>query len=146
MKNEKEKYMRSALRLAKKAENLDEVPVGAVIVKDGKILAKGWNRRQTKQNPLEHAEVMAIQSACRKLKSWRLEGCDLYVTLEPCPMCSGAIIQSRIEHVYFGAFDPKGGAVASVVSLYRSSAMESSPYVGRWHSRRRMFYDFKTIL
>ena len=118
MKNEKEKYMRSALRLAKKAENLDEVPVGAVIVKDGKILAKGWNRRQTKQNPLEPAEVMAIQSACRKLKSWRLEGCDLYVTLEPCPMCSGAIIQSRIEHVYFGAFDPKGGAVASVVSLF----------------------------
>lgn len=118
MKNEKEKYMRSALRLAKKAESLDEVPVGAVIVKDGKILAKGWNRRQTKQNPLEHAEVMAIQCACRKLKSWRLEGCDLYVTLEPCPMCSGAIIQSRIEHVYFGAFDPKGGAVASVVSLF----------------------------
>ena len=76
MKNEKERYG-SALRLAKKAENLDEVPVGAVIVKDGKILAKGWNRRQTKQNPLEHAEVMAIQSACRKLKSWRLEICDL---------------------------------------------------------------------
>lgn len=118
MKNEKEKYMRSALRLAKKAESLDEVPVGAVIVHNGKILAKGWNRRQTKQSSLEHAEVMAIQSACRKLKSWRLEGCDLYVTLEPCPMCSGAIIQSRIENVYFGAFDPKGGAVASVVSLF----------------------------
>lgn len=118
MKNVKEKYMHSALRLAKKAENLDEVPIGAVIVKDGKILARGWNRRETKQNAMEHAEVMAINSACRKLNSWRLEGCDLYVTLEPCPMCSGAIIQSRIENVYFGAFDAKGGAVASVTSLF----------------------------
>lgn len=109
--------MKSALRLAQKAAEMDEVPVGAVIVKEGKIIARGWNRRQQKQNALEHAEVMAIEQACRKLQSWRLEGCTLYVTLEPCPMCAGAIIQSRLDKVVFGAFDLKGGAVGSVVNL-----------------------------
>lgn len=118
MENTKEKYMKSALRLAKKAEAIDEVPVGAVIVHEGKIIGRGYNRRQTRQNSLEHAEMMAIAQACRKLKSWRLEDCDLYVTLEPCPMCAGAIIQSRVENVYFGAFDAKGGAVGSVTNLF----------------------------
>ncbi len=118
MQNVNEKYMRSALRLAKKAEEMDEVPVGAVIVHDGKIIGRGYNRRQAKQNSLEHAELMAIAQACRKLGSWRLEDCDLYVTLEPCPMCAGAIIQSRIRKVYFGAYDAKGGAVGSVTNLF----------------------------
>lgn len=115
--NEHERYMKAALRQANKAEALNEVPVGAVIVKDGRILARGYNRRQTRQNALEHAEIMAITSACRKLNSWRLEDCTLYVTLEPCPMCAGAIVQSRIPHVVFGAYDPKGGAVCSCTSL-----------------------------
>lgn len=118
MKNESEKYMNKALALAAKAETLDEVPVGAVIVKDGQIIGRGWNRRQQKQNALEHAEIMAIAQACRKLKSWRLESCTLYVTLEPCPMCAGAIIQSRIANVIFGAYDPKGGACGSVINLF----------------------------
>lgn len=127
MENTKEKYMNSALRLAKKAETLDEVPVGAVIVQEGKIIGRGYNRRQTRQNSLEHAELMAIAQACRKLSSWRLEGCDLYVTLEPCPMCAGAIIQSRIEHVYFGAFDAKGGAVGSVTNLFELTQWNHHP-------------------
>lgn len=114
---EQERYMKAALRQADKARKLEEVPVGAVIVKDGRILAKGYNRRQTRQNALEHAEIMAITSACRKLNSWRLEDCTLYVTLEPCPMCAGAIVQSRIPRVVFGAYDPKGGAVCSCTSL-----------------------------
>lgn len=118
MQNVNEKYMKSALRLAQKAEVMDEVPVGAVIVHEGRIIGRGYNRRQTKQNSLEHAELMAIAQACRKLGSWRLEGCDLYVTLEPCPMCAGAIIQSRVRKVYFGAFDAKGGAVGSVTNLF----------------------------
>ncbi len=118
MQNVNEKYMKSALRLAQKAEVMDEVPVGAVIVHEGRIIGRGYNRRQTKQNSLEHAELMAIAQACRKLGSWRLEGCDLYVTLEPCPMCAGAIIQSRVRKVYFGACDAKGGAVGSVTNLF----------------------------
>lgn len=110
--------MKKALKLAQKAQDLDEVPVGALIVQDGKIIGRGYNRRQTRQNPLEHAELMAIAQASRKLKSWRLENCTLYVTLEPCPMCAGAVIQSRVSRVVFGAYDAKGGAVCSVDSLF----------------------------
>lgn len=112
-----EAFMKRALALAQKAQGQDEVPVGALVVKDNHIIGRGYNRRQAKQNPLEHAELMAIQQACRKLNSWRLEGCTLYVTLEPCPMCAGAIIQSRIKHVVFGAYDLKGGAVAQTPAL-----------------------------
>lgn len=112
------KYMKRAIRLAQKASRGQEVPVGAVIVRDGEIIGRGYNRRQSRQNALEHAEIMAIAQACRKTGSWRLEGCTLYVTLEPCPMCAGAIIQSRIKRVVFGASDPKGGAVISVVRLF----------------------------
>ena len=111
------KFMKSAIKEARKAEKIDEVPVGAVIVKDGKIVARGYNKRETKQDALMHAEINAIAKACRKLGSWRLEGCDIYVTLEPCPMCAGAIIQARIENVYFGAYDPKGGCLGSVCDL-----------------------------
>ncbi len=111
------KYMRAALRLAQKAAALGEVPVGAVIVKDDKIIARGYNRREIDQNGLAHAELLAMQKACKKLNSWRLEGCTLYVTLEPCPMCTGAIINSRIERVVIGAKDPKGGAMGGVTDL-----------------------------
>src|SRR3954471_10998418 len=104
--------MQEALELAKKAAREDEVPVGAVVVQreSGKIVGRGHNRREQAQNPLAHAEVMAIEDAARQLKSWRLEGCALVVTLEPCPMCLGACQQSRVEQVYYGACDPKGGA------------------------------------
>jgi tRNA(adenine34) deaminase len=111
------KYMRAALKLAQKAADLGEVPVGAVIVKDQKIIARGYNRREMDQNGLAHAELMAIQKACKKLNSWRLDGCTLYVTLEPCPMCTGAIINSRIQRVVVGAKDPKGGAMGGVTDL-----------------------------
>ena len=112
-------YIKEALELAQKAKQLGEVPVGAVIVKDGEIIASGYNRRETYNNALGHAEIMAINEACRKLGSWRLDGCELYVTLEPCPMCAGAIINSRIKRVVFGAFDKKSGSCShdSVVNL-----------------------------
>lgn len=110
--------MRKAIHEAGKAEKIDEVPIGCVIVKDGKIIARGHNKREKEQLSISHAEINAIRKACKKLKSWRLEDCDLYVTLEPCPMCAGAIIQSRIRHVYFGASDPKGGSVCSCTSLF----------------------------
>lgn len=113
-----EKYMKSALLLARKARQLDESPVGCVIVYNGKIIARGYNLRQTRQDVTLHAEMAAIRQACRRLASWRLEDCDLYVTLEPCYMCSGAIIQARMRHVYFGAFDPKAGAVVSRNHLF----------------------------
>ena len=110
--------MKLALNQAKKAYQINEVPIGAVIVKNGKVIGRGYNRRETNQNVLEHAELMAIRQACRKLGSWRLIDCDLYVTLEPCPMCAGAIIQSRIKNVYFGAHDEKAGAAGSTVDLF----------------------------
>ena len=112
------KFMKAALAEAKKAYIIDEVPVGAVIVCDGKIIARGHNTRETKQSVLGHAEINAIKKASRKIGSWRLEDCDMYVTLEPCSMCSGAIIQSRIKNLYFGAFDPKTGACGSVLNLF----------------------------
>ena len=111
------KYMKEALKEAKKAELIDEVPIGCVIVKDDKIIARGHNQRETDQSPIGHAEIIAINKASKKLKSWRLEGCDIYVTLEPCIMCSGAIIQSRISKVYYGASDPKGGALGSSINV-----------------------------
>ena len=112
-----EKYMTEALRLAKKAAALGEVPVGAVIVHNGKVIARGYNRREMDQNGLAHAELTAMLRACKKLDSWRLEDCTLYVTLEPCPMCAGAIINTRIPRVVIGAKDPKGGAMGGVTDL-----------------------------
>ncbi len=111
------KFMKAALKEAEKAEKIAEIPVGAVIVKDGKIIARAYNKRETKKNALFHAEVLAIDKACKKLGGWRLFGCDMYVTLEPCPMCAGAIIQSRIDNVYFGAYDKKAGAFGSICDL-----------------------------
>lgn len=113
-----EKFMKEAIKLAKKAQLLNEMPVGAVIVKDGKIIARGYNKRETKKNALLHAEIDAINKACRKLGGWRLVGCDMYVTLEPCPMCAGALLNARVENVYFGAYDEKSGCAGSALNLF----------------------------
>ena len=112
-----DKFMKIALKEAKKAYEKLEVPVGAIIVKDGEIIAKAHNLKETKYDTTKHAEILAIQRASKKLKSWRLLDCEMYVTLEPCSMCSGAIINSRIKKVYIGALDEKTGAVGSVLNL-----------------------------
>ena len=110
--------MLRAIELARQAGSRGEIPVGAVIVKDGKIIAEGYNRREEKKNALSHAETEAINTACEVLGDWRLDGCVLYVTLEPCPMCTGAIINSRIRRLVFGASDYKAGSCGSVVNLF----------------------------
>lgn len=112
-------FMQEAIVEAKKAEELGEVPIGAVIVLDGEIIARAYNLRETTQNAVSHAELLAIEAACRKVGSWRLEKAVLYVTLEPCAMCAGAIILSRIEKVVFGAHDPKGGCAGTFMNLLR---------------------------
>ena len=112
-----EKYMREAIRQAKKAWALDEVPIGCVIVCGGKIIARGYNRRNTDRNTLSHAELNAIKKASKKLGDWRLEGCTMYVTLEPCQMCAGAIVQARIDEVVIGSMNPKAGCAGSVLNL-----------------------------
>lgn len=122
-------YMEQALIEAKRAERLGEVPVGAVIVNNGDIIARAHNLRETGKNATSHAELLAIDLACEKLGTWRLENCQLYVTLEPCPMCAGAIINSRIKAVYFGAYDSKAGACASVVDLLKEGLFNHSPEV-----------------
>jgi len=116
-KNVKEKFMKEALKQAKKAYDKLEVPVGAVIVKDGKIIARAYNQKEEKNDTTNHAEILAIKKASKKLNSWRLLDCDMYVTLEPCSMCAGALIQSRIRKVYIGAPDSKTGACGSVLNL-----------------------------
>ncbi len=113
-----ERYMREALRLAAEAAAEGEVPVGAVIVKDGEIIATGRNRREVDRHALAHAEIEAIHHACAALGGWRLSGCTLYVTLEPCPMCAGAIINARIDRVVYGTPDPKAGSCGSLTDLF----------------------------
>lgn len=110
-------FMEEALRLAKQSFDEGEVPVGAVVVKDGEIVGRGRNRRENGKNALFHAEISAIDEACRNLGGWRLWQCEMYVTLEPCPMCAGAIINSRIKKVTFGAYDKKAGSFGSVVDF-----------------------------
>ena len=110
-------FMLEAIRLARIAENKGDVPVGAVIVKNNKIIAKAFNKKQRKNNALLHAEIIAINKACKKLKSYRLNDCEMYVTLEPCPMCAGAIISARIGKLYFGAFDKKAGCCGTLYNL-----------------------------
>ena len=112
-----EHYMHEALLEAKKAEEVGEVPIGAVIVRNGTIIARGHNLRETTKDPTAHAEMIAIKNASEYLGGWRLHGCTLYVTLEPCQMCSGAIIQSRIDHIVFGAKDPKAGCAGTLCNL-----------------------------
>lgn len=111
------KFMEKALSLARKAYTEGEVPVGAVVVKDGKIIARGYNRREGAKDGTAHAELIAIQKACKKLGGWRLIGCTLYVTLEPCIMCAGAIVNSRVERVVIGTHDPKAGAMGSITDV-----------------------------
>ncbi|WP_059106117.1 tRNA adenosine(34) deaminase TadA [Shouchella shacheensis] len=112
-----EQWMREALVLARKAEELGEVPIGALIVRNEKVVASAYNQREADQAALAHAELLAIEQACRELGTWRLEGCTLYVTLEPCPMCAGAIVQSRIPTVVYGASDPKAGCAGTLMNL-----------------------------
>ena len=114
---EAEKYMKEALRQARKAEALEEVPIGCVIVREGKIIARGYNRRNTDKNTLSHAELNAIRKASKKTGDWRLEDCTMYITLEPCQMCAGAIVQARVGRVVIGAMNPKAGCAGSVLNL-----------------------------
>jgi len=124
-----ERYMKEAIKEAKKAECKDEVPIGAIIVREGKIIARAHNTRQTKQISTHHAEILCIEKACRKLGTWRLEECELYVTLEPCSMCAGAIQQSRIKKVVFGAYDPKGGFFGSNFNINEVKGLNHYPEV-----------------
>jgi tRNA(adenine34) deaminase len=110
-------FMQKAIELAKHAGSLDEVPVGALVVRNGEIIASAFNSREMDKNALCHAEIKAINEACAKLGGWRLVGCTLYVTLEPCPMCAGAIVNSRIERVVFGAYDAKAGSFGTMINL-----------------------------
>ena len=114
-----EKYMKQAIKQAKKAYAIDEVPIGCIIVRDedGKVIARGYNRRNTDKNTLSHAELNAIRKASKKLGDWRLEGCTMYVTLEPCQMCAGALVQSRIDRVVIGSMNPKAGCAGSVLDM-----------------------------
>ena len=117
-----EKFMKAALTQAKKAYALDEVPIGCVIVQNGKIIARGYNRRNTDKNTLAHAELTAIKKASKKTGDWRLEQCTMYVTLEPCQMCAGAIVQARIPKVYIGTMNPKAGCAGSLLNLLQFPA------------------------
>ena len=112
-----EKYMREAIKQARKAAKIDEVPIGCVIVYDDKIIARGYNRRNTDKSTLAHAEIIAIRKAAKVIGDWRLEDCTMYITLEPCPMCAGAIVQARIPRVVVGAMNPKAGCAGSVINL-----------------------------
>ena len=114
---QQEKYMKAAIREARKAYKLDEVPIGCVIVQNDKIIARGYNRRNTDKNTLAHAELSAIKKASKKTGDWRLEDCTMYVTLEPCQMCAGAIVQSRLGKVVIGSMNPKAGCAGSVLNL-----------------------------
>ena len=118
--SEDEKFMKEALKQAKKAYLLGEVPIGCVIVRDGAIIARGYNRRNTDKNTLSHAEISAIRKASKAVGDWRLEGCTLYVTLEPCQMCAGALVQSRIDKVVIGCLSPKSGCAGSVLNLLQN--------------------------
>lgn len=117
------KFMQKALRQAHKALSLDEVPIGAVIVKDGKVIASGYNKVESTNIATEHAEIVAIRKACKKLGGWRLDGCEMFVTLEPCPMCAGAIVNARIKKVYFGAYEPKSGSAQSKHKVLTESGL-----------------------
>lgn len=118
-----QKFMKLAIKQAMKAVEKDEVPIGAVIVKDGVVLARAYNLVEQRQNPTAHAEILAITKACKKLKSWRLDGAEMYVTVEPCPMCAGAIVNARIKRVYFGAYEKKSGCAISKYSILTDSGL-----------------------
>ena len=122
---EKEYFMKEALKEARKAYKKLEVPVGVVIVKDDKIIARGYNQKESKNSPIKHAEIIAIEKACKKLNNWRLNECDMYITLEPCSMCAGAIINSRIRKIYIGAMEHNSGACGSKLNLLQDYNFET---------------------
>lgn len=128
---EDERFMKAALTQAKKAYALEEVPIGCVIVHEGKIIARGYNRRNTDQNTTSHAEINAIRKASKKLGDWRLEGCTIYITLEPCQMCAGAIVQARITRAVIGSMNPKAGCAGSVLNLLEMSQFNHQVEVTR---------------
>ena len=119
--------MKEAIKQAKKAYALDETPIGCVIVCEGKVISRGYNRRNTDKNPLAHAEITAIRKASRRLGDWRLEGCTMYVTLEPCQMCAGAIVQSRMDRVVIGCMNPKAGCAGSISTCSRWTGSTTRP-------------------
>ena len=129
MKDQKIKFMRIALLEAKKAASEDEVPIGCVIVKDNKVISRGHNKREAKNDVTSHAEIEAIRKASKKLNDWQLIGCDLYVTIEPCLMCMGAIIQSHIKNIYYGSEDPKGGAAISSINILDIKNLNHYPHI-----------------
>lgn len=135
--DDKKKYMQLAIKEARKAEKQGEVPIGAIIVDpERKVIGTGYNRRELDEDATQHAEMIAIKEACKNLGMWRLIDCSLFVTLEPCPMCAGAIINSRIKDVYFGALDPKAGACGSVIDLFTVEKFNHHP-----HAIRGLFHD-----
>lgn len=121
-----EYFMKEALKEAEKAYKKLEVPVGAVIVKDDKIIARAHNKKEEKNSPIMHAEIIAIEKACKRINNWRLTGCKMYVTLEPCPMCAGALVNSRIDKIYIGTKDPKTGACGSKLNLLQECEFDTS--------------------
>lgn len=129
MKDKAEKYMRFALKEAQRAAVIDEVPVGCIIVLNDKIIAKAHNKKETTNDPCGHAEIIAIRKACKKINNWRLEDCEMYVTIEPCIMCSGAIIQSRIKKVFYGAKDNKGGGLGTSINVLEAKNINHVPEV-----------------
>ena len=123
------KFMRQALKEANKALQIDEVPIGCVIVFNNEIIARAYNKKESTKNATHHAEIIAIEKASKKMNNWRLEDCDIYITLEPCIMCSGAIIQSRFRNVFFGAYDPKGGGLGSSIDVLSAKNINHHPNV-----------------
>ena len=130
--DEKEKFMQLALKEAQKAFDKEEIPVGVVIVKNGKVIAKAHNLKESKNNATSHAEILAIEKACKKLNAWRLLDCEMYVTLEPCPMCAGALINSRIKKLYIGTDDPKSGACGSKLNLLKDFTFNHNVQVEKY--------------
>lgn len=148
MNDDHEFFMKEALKEAKKAEFEKEVPIGAVVVKNGEIIARGHNLRETLQKSTAHAEIVAIEKACEVLGTWRLESCSLYVTVEPCPMCAGAMIQSRIKRVVYGASDNKTGAHVSNINVFSGTfnhQVDVVPHVMKEESKAMLKNFFSTL-
>ena len=139
-----EKFMLKAIDLAKRAKSENEVPIGAVIVKDNKIIGAGYNKRENSKNALSHAEIIAINEACENISNFRLENADIYVTLEPCAMCAGAIVNARLKNLYFGAFDKRFGAVGSKLNILDSGLNYKVNFSGGYFEEQivKMMQDF----
>lgn len=145
MENREVGYMKEALYLAKKAMDLDEVPIGAIIINNDKVIGRGYNQRNTKKNPLAHAEMQAIEEAALAMGDWRLEGCSIYVTLEPCPMCAGAIVQSRIDKIVFGTRNPKAGCGGSIMNILNESRFNHQVEIVEGICQEECSYIIKTF-